>query len=48
MYSALRLAGVEAHLMLFPGTAHSSDAMRPSLFAVAVAATIGRFNLFRC
>eukprot|EP01037_Dinobryon_pediforme_P002154 gene2154-2191_t len=47
MYSALRLADVEAHLMLFPGTSHSSGAMRPSLFAAEVAATIGWFNRYR-
>lgn len=46
MYSALRLAGVEAYLMLFPGTSHSSGAMRPSLFAAEVAATIGWFNRY--
>jgi acylaminoacyl-peptidase len=47
MYAALRLAGVEAHLLRFPGTSHSSGAMRPSLFAAEVAATIGWFNRFR-
>ena len=44
MYSALRLAGVEAHLMRFPGASHSSSAMRPSLFAAEIAATIGWFD----
>lgn len=44
MYSALRLAGVDAHLMRFPGASHSSSAMRPSLFAAEIAATIGWFD----
>ena len=44
MYSALRLAGVDAHLMRFPGATHSSSAMRPSLFAAEIAATIGWFD----
>jgi dipeptidyl aminopeptidase/acylaminoacyl peptidase len=47
MYAALRLAGVEAHLLRFPGTSHSSTAMRPSLFAAEVAATIGWFDKYR-
>ncbi len=47
MYSALRLAGVEAHLMRFPGASHSSGSMRPSLFAAEVAASIGWFERFR-
>ena len=44
MYSALRLAGVDAHLLRFPGASHSSSAMRPSLFAAEIAATIGWFD----
>ncbi len=44
MYAALRLAGVDAHLMRFPGATHSSSAMRPSLFAAEIAATIGWFE----
>jgi acylaminoacyl-peptidase len=44
MYAALRLAGVDAHLMRFPGASHSSSAMRPSLFAAEIAATIGWFD----
>ncbi len=47
MYSALKLAGVEAALLRFPATSHSSGAMRPSLFAAEVAATIGWFERFR-
>ena len=44
MYAALRLAGVDAHLLRFPGATHSSSAMRPSLFAAEIAATIGWFD----
>ena len=44
MYAALRLAGVDAHLLRFPGASHSSSAMRPSLFAAEIAATIGWFD----
>ena len=47
MYAALRLAGVEAHLLRFPGATHSSGSMRPSLFAAEVAATIGWFERLR-
>lgn len=47
MYAALKLAGVEAELLRFPGTSHSSSAMRPSLFAAEVAATIGWFDRYR-
>ena len=47
MYGALRLAGVDAHLLRFPGASHSSGAMRPSLFASEIAATIGWFDRFR-
>jgi dipeptidyl aminopeptidase/acylaminoacyl peptidase len=47
MYAALKLAGVETALLRFPGTSHSSGAMRPSLFAAEVAATIGWFERFR-
>jgi dipeptidyl aminopeptidase/acylaminoacyl peptidase len=47
MYAALRLAGVEAHLMRFPGTSHSSGAMRPSLFAAEISASIGWFGRFQ-
>ena len=46
MYAALKLAGCEAQLLRFPGTSHSSSAMRPSLFAAEVAATIGWFDQF--
>jgi hypothetical protein len=35
---------VDAHLMRFPGASHSSSAMRPSLFAAEIAATIGWFD----
>ena len=44
MYAALKLAGVEAELMRFPATSHSSSVMRPSLFAAEVSATIGWFR----
>ena len=44
MYAALRLSGVDAHLLRFPGATHSSSAMRPSLFAAEIAATIGWFE----
>jgi len=44
MYAALRLAGVDAHLLRFPGATHSSSAMRPSLFAAEIAATTGWFD----
>jgi acylaminoacyl-peptidase len=47
MYAALRLAGVEAHLLRFPATSHTTNAMRPSLFAAEVAAIIGWFDRFR-
>jgi acylaminoacyl-peptidase len=47
MYLALKLRGVETALLRFPGTSHSSGAMRPSLFAAEVAATIGWFDRFR-
>ena len=47
MYAALRLSGVDAHLMRFPGASHSSGAMRPSLFAAEIAATIGWFDTHR-
>jgi dipeptidyl aminopeptidase/acylaminoacyl peptidase len=47
MYAALKLAGCEAELLRFPGTAHSTNTMRPSLFAAEVAATIGWFDRFR-
>jgi acylaminoacyl-peptidase len=47
MYAALRLAGVEAHLLRFPGTAHGTGTMRPSLFAAECAATIGWFGRWR-
>ncbi len=47
MYSALKLAGVETALLRFPGTSHSSGAMRPSLFAAEVSATLGWFGKFR-
>jgi len=47
MYLALKLRGVESALLRFPGTSHSSGAMRPSLFAAEVAATIGWFDRFR-
>jgi len=47
MYGALKLAGCEAELLRFPGTAHSTNAMRPSLFAAEVAAIIGWFDRFR-
>jgi len=47
MYTALKLAGVDAHLMRFPATSHGSGAMRPSLFAAEVSATIGWFNRHR-
>ena len=47
MYAALKLAGCEAELLRFPGTAHSTNAMRPSLFAAEVAAIIGWFDRHR-
>ena len=47
MYTALKLAGVEAELLRFPGTSHSSSVMRPSLFAAEVTATIGWFERHR-
>ena len=47
MYAALRLAGVDAHLLRFPGTSHSSSSMRPSLFASEITATIGWFEKHR-
>jgi acylaminoacyl-peptidase len=47
MYSALRLAGVEAELLRFPQTPHGTSAMRPSLFTAEVAAEIGWFHRFR-
>ncbi len=47
MYAALRLAGVDAQLLRFPGTSHSSSSMRPSLFASEVAAVIGWFGRHR-
>ncbi len=47
MYAALKLAGCEAELLRFPGTAHSTNAMRPSLFAAEVAAIIGWFDRYR-
>lgn len=47
MYSALRLAGVDAELLRFPETPHGTSAMRPSLFAAECAAEIGWFNRFR-
>ncbi len=47
MYAAFKLAGVEAELLRFPATSHSSSAMRPSLFAAEIAATIGWFGKYR-
>ena len=47
MYAALRLAGVDTHMLRFPGTSHSSGTMRPSLFAAEIAATIGWFDRLR-
>jgi acylaminoacyl-peptidase len=47
MYAALKLAGVDAHLLRFPGASHSSSAMRPSHFAAEIAATIGWFDKYR-
>jgi dipeptidyl aminopeptidase/acylaminoacyl peptidase len=47
MYAALKLAGCEAEFLRFPATSHSSSAMRPSLFAAEVSATIGWFERFR-
>jgi dipeptidyl aminopeptidase/acylaminoacyl peptidase len=47
MYAALKVSGVDAHLMRFPATSHSSSAMRPSLFAAEIAATIGWFDKHR-
>ena len=47
MYGALRLAGVDAHLLRFPGASHSAGAMRPSLFAAELSATIGWFDRHR-
>ncbi len=47
MYAALKLVGVETALLRFPATSHSSGAMRPSLFAAEVSATIGWFERFR-
>ena len=47
MYAAFKLAGVESELLRFPGTSHSSMAMRPSLFAAEISATIGWFDRYR-
>ena len=47
MYGALKLAGCEAELLRFPATAHTTNAMRPSLFAAEVAAIIGWFDRHR-
>ena len=47
MYGALKLAGCETELLRFPGTAHSTNTMGPSLFAAEVAATVGWFGRFR-
>ena len=47
MYGALRLAGVDAHLLRFPGASHSAGAMRPSLFTAELSATIGWFARHR-
>jgi acylaminoacyl-peptidase len=47
MYAALRLAGVEAQLLRFPGTSHGTAFMRPSLFAAECSAIIGWFDQHR-
>ena len=47
MYAALRLAGVDTHLLRFPGVSHSAGTMRPSLYAAELSATIGWFNRHR-
>ncbi len=47
MYGALRLAGVDAHLLRFPGVSHSAGTMRPSLYAAELSATIGWFDRHR-
>ena len=47
MYGALRLAGVDAHLLRFPGVSHSAGTMRPSLYAAELSATLGWFDRHR-
>jgi len=47
MYMALKLCGIETELLRFPATSHSSSAMRPSLFAAEVSATVGWFERYR-
>ena len=47
MYTAFKLAGLETVLVRFPGTAHASAQMRPSLFAAEVSVMLGWFERFR-
>jgi dipeptidyl aminopeptidase/acylaminoacyl peptidase len=47
MYSALKLAGVEAALVRGPGVSHSSGVLRPSHFAAEVMCTLAWFDRFR-
>lgn len=45
-YACLKMLGVEAGFLRFPGASHSSAAMRPSHVAAEVTATLAWFNRF--